>query len=746
MARFPESRPEPTFPAETIPQGQERQAPPDRPLLAISATFTAQPVEEVLRFWIRELGWQYVIRFAPYHQVFQQLLDPGSLLKTNRNGVDIILARLEDWSQFGGAPGSSGEALEDNVRHLVSGVRSASGLFHCPLIVCICPPSPGFLAQPGRAALHARMEAFCRTSFAELSGVHLIEPDELTRLYPVKDYYDPHGDELGHLPYTPEALAGIATALARKVRALRAAPYKAVVLDCDETLWQGVCAEDGPQGVCLDAGRKALQEFMVEQRASGKLLCLCSKNNEEDVLDTFRLNPGMPLRLEHFVARRINWESKSSNLASLAEELRLGLDSFIFVDDNPTECAEVQANCPEVLALPLPKNPRDIARFLRHVWAFDQLKATREDLTRTSLYVQEVERARLEKKTASLEEFLAALKLELRISSMTPEQIPRVAQLTQRTNQMNFTTVRRIENEIQELVGSGEAECLVVDVSDRFGSYGLVGVMLFRTRADALVLDTFLLSCRALGRGIEHRMLARLGEIAAERGIGAVEAAYLPTARNNPALIFLDSLGSRFREPIETGLLFRFPSTYLSGVAYKPEIPAPKPAAAGRREPSAGGGESIDFLRIASELRDPARILEQEMAGRCRAEWPQAVTGAPRTALEQELAGIWSKLLGVPCVGVEDDFFDLGGHSLLAVQLLSRVRQRFGVDLSLEIVYAGPFTVAQLAKAIDLSEIEQADAGEYAALLEELESLSDDEARALLAQEQDAGGNGDHSG
>ena len=165
-------------------------------------------------------------------------------------------------------------------------------------------------------------------------------------LYPVPDYYDPHGDELGHIPYTPAFYAALGTAVARKIHALRRAPYKAIVLDCDGTLWDGVCGEDGPEGVSLDPPRRFLQEFMLAQRDAGMLLCLSSKNNEQDVLETFRANPRMPLQPEHFVARRINWEPKSAHLVSLAGELNLGLDSFIFVDDNPTECAELAGPLP----------------------------------------------------------------------------------------------------------------------------------------------------------------------------------------------------------------------------------------------------------------------------------------------------------------------------------------------------------------------------------------------------------------
>ncbi len=703
------------------------------PVIAVSATFTAELIEAPLAFWIEELGWDFQVRFAPYNQVFQQLLDPESLLARNRDGVNVVLVRFEDWSRFGE---SGARELEENVRHLISSLCSAAGRFRSPLLVSVCPPSPGFLSDPAQAELARHMEALLESSLERMSGVYVASSAELRELYPVRDYYDPDGDMLGHIPYKPAFFAALGTLISRKIQALRMQPYKVVVLDCDETLWQGVCGEDGPQGVVLDPPRRALQEFMLAQHEAGMLLCMASKNNDEDVVETFRAHPEFPLKIEDFTARRIDWQPKSTNVVSLAEELRLGLDSFIFVDDNPTECAELRAHCPEVLCLELPSPPEKIPAFLRHVWAFDRLRATQEDRERAALYAQEIERGRLEKKSASLEEFLAALNLKIEIGPMSPEQLPRVSQLTQRTNQMNFSCIRRSENEIQDLLRHGKAECLTVQVSDRFGSYGLVGLMVFGAGGDAITLDTFLLSCRALGRGCEHRMLARLGEIARERNLSRVDARFVRAARNSPALKLLESVGRQFAEPDAEGITFRFPAEYLCALKYEPN--GEKPAAAPARSAAAPSGarRTVDYSRIATDLATAGQVLERTSARNRRKTVSAPGSEAPRTELEKKLAAMWAELLGLPSVGIHDSFFDLGGHSLLAVQLLSRVRQAFQVDLSLEVVYGGPFTVAELAKAIDVEEIAHAGA-DYEEILKELEGLSDEEVRALLEKEQE---------
>ena len=650
---------------------------------------------------MRELGLPAEFRFAAYHQVFQELLDPAGLLAGNTSGVNVVLVRFDDWP--------AGQAAG-----FVDAVRAAVGRVSVPLIVVLCPGA-------------IQLDEEVRRGVAGLPSVYLLTAAEIAALYPVAEVHDPHADDLGRVPYTPLYFVALATALARKIHAITAPPFKAIALDCDDTLWAGICGEDGPEGVVLDAPRRALQELMAERRRAGMLLALCSKNNPEDVAATFRAHPEMPLAPGDFVARRINWDSKAANLASLAEELELGLDTFILVDDNPKEVREVEAGAPQVLALLLPARAEEIPGFLAHVWAFDRARATEEDRRRGEMYSQRAERARAARSSASLEEFLASLELDVKIAPLEPAQVDRVAQLTMRTNQMNATCIRRTAAEISRL---GE-ECLTVHVTDRFGSYGLCGAIVFRVAALALEVDTFLLSCRALGRGVEHRMVARLGEIALDRGLQTVEIPFVAAQRNRPALLFLESLGAA-----ASGGTFRLRAADAAEVRYHPGaaqpagLPAPQPPA------PAPPPARPAYARIANDLRTPEQIFAALRATSRRRTSLREID-APRTQLERDLVALWAELLNVEAVGIHENFFELGGHSLLAVQLLSRVRQIYGVDLSLEVVYSGEFMVAELAKAIELKEIEQA-GGDYRELIEELEGLSDAEVRALLAEEQDA--------
>lgn len=670
--------------------------------LAVASTFTAEPIESSLAFWMQELGINAEIHFAPYNQAFQQVLDPASMFAQNRDGFNILLLRPTDWQRFEehADDAAKREKIERSLSDMARMLKAHP--WPAPILVCCCPPEKKYSAEPTWKEFLDRSESRFAAELA-VPGIHVISSTEIAKLYPVGRFEDEYADAIGHIPYTAEFFSALGATLARRIFALRSAPRKVIVLDCDNTLWNGVCGEEGP-AVRVDAPRRALQEFMLAQMKAGMLLCLCSKNAEEDVDAVFAQNPDMVLRREHIVAQRVNWNSKPENLRQLASALQLGLESFIFVDDNPIECAEVQAQLPEVLTLLLPQDDQEIPQFLGNVWAFDHWKVTEEDAKRTVMYRQNAEREQLRQDSATLDAFLAGLELKLDIRPMQTEDVARVSQLTERTNQFNFTTIRRSEAAVTEFMDGG-GECLTVNLADRFGDYGLVGVMLYRTSETALRVDTFLLSCRALGRKVEHRMLARLGEIARERGLSWVEASLVPTKKNQPAADFLNGAGLQFRSQKDGGYRFAFPAEYAAGVhhmqgaiapAELPSQDAPKVAA----PPATQIGEQNRLItRIARELTTVSGIAHAMHASRIGKSRSSAFA-APRTPIEEILAEIWAQRLSMDAVGIHDDFFALGGHSLLAVQVIARVRQMLGVEMPLRAMFDAP-TIAEFAARVE---------------------------------------------
>jgi FkbH-like protein len=467
-----------------------------------------------------------------------------------------------------------------------------------------------------------------------------------------------------------------------------------------------------------------LQETLLRQRNQGMLLALVSKNNLADVMETFSQHPEMPLRPEHFSALRVNWDPKPGNLVEIARELSLGLDSFLFLDDSAKECAEMREEQPHVLTLELTRDLLDdaekTARFLDHIWAFDHPLVTEEDRSRADSYSQAREFGQAFHSAHSLEEFMASLNLRVEIQPAEEDQSARVAQLTQRTNQFNFTTVRRSEAEIRTL--PSHWECLAVTVGDRFGEYGLTGVAICGEDDDALQIDNFLLSCRVLGRGVEHTVMAHLGAKALERGLPFVTATLKPTQKNQPALQFLRAIGSAY----EQDLTFRFPSEYLAALRWTPAASAILVSAEKAREPDQH--RFLPYEKIARELSTVKEIVTVMRGG-------PVLLDAEMTPTEEALATIWAELLKVPHLGPDDKFFDLGGHSLLAVQLVSRVRDKLNVTLPVDDVYSGDVTLRDMARKIDAIGGGAMDSAEYEAMLAEIEAMSDEDVRALLGQQ-----------
>ncbi len=512
----------------------------------------------------------------------QTLVDPKSVFARNKNGLNVVLVRFEDWERYGGdASGRRGRS-----RELIAALQTAASIGQSPILVCIC------------SASDEQLEQELENELAGIPAIRFLSSKRLRQLYPVTNWHDAGSDQLGHIPYTREAHAALGTAMARVFHASRRAPYKVIVTDCDNTLWRGICGESGPHGIELDAAGLAVQKFLKLRQQAGMLLCVCSKNAPEDVDAAFDALE-MPLARADFAGWRVNWRPKSENIQALAAELSLGLDSFIFLDDNPMETAEVEARCPGVLALTLPATLELVPRFLDHVWAFDQNGTTAEDRKRTTMYRENALRHTVQAESLSYVDFLAGLELKVEIRELRDAaEIERAAQMTQRTNQFNFTTRRFTEPEIREALHSGSLQILAAFVSDRYGDYGQVGLVMYEAVDDALHVRDFLLSCRVLGKGVEHAMVAKLGEIAVAQSLSAVEISFGPTPKNAPARDFLASLGMGNRFAAEIAAAVRFsPAALPEPVPDSiPTLPAARP--------------SLDFAWIATHRSDPAEILK----------------------------------------------------------------------------------------------------------------------------------------
>ena len=320
---------------------------------------------------------------------------------------------------------------------------------------------------------------------------------------------------------------------------------KCIVLDLDNTLWGGVLGEDGMDGIKIggDYPGKAFaffQEALLELEKSGVILAVCSKNNEADVLEAWERVPSMVLRKEHFAACRINWQDKAGNIREMARELNIGLDSMVFLDDNPSERELVSQFLPEVAVPAFPEHPYELPHFFQSLVDnfFQVYSVTDEDRNKTTQYQANAARAEAQKQFADYASFLRSLQIQVTVSEADDVTIPRIAQMTQKTNQFNLTTRRYQDSDIRQFLQDGW-RIWSISVSDRFGDSGITGCALVH-RND---VDSFLLSCRVLGKGIESVFLKTVLSILKKEGCQAVTAHYVPTQKNAQVADFYEKCG-----------------------------------------------------------------------------------------------------------------------------------------------------------------------------------------------------------
>jgi FkbH-like protein len=318
-------------------------------------------------------------------------------------------------------------------------------------------------------------------------------------------------------------------------------------LDCDNTLWGGIVGEDGIGGLALGdtfPGRafQAFQRELQMLKSRGVLLAIASKNDEAEVLTVFERHDGMLLTLDDIAARQINWQPKSEGIKAISAELNIGVDSLVFIDDNAYELAEASAAIPELRCLQVPEELADLPTLLSESGLFRRVRISGEDRRRTQMMKSEAQR-RTQLVTMDREQFLKSLELCVTFLSVSEDQITRVAQLTNKTNQFNLTTLRRDESEIRQLVESPAHDVWAISVNDRFGDYGIVGVAIVEHDGDTWTIDTLLMSCRVLGRGVETAFLTAIADDALARGATRLVGRYEPTRKNGQVATFYSDHG-----------------------------------------------------------------------------------------------------------------------------------------------------------------------------------------------------------
>ncbi len=379
---------------------------------------------------------------------------------------------------------------------------------------------------------------------------------------------------LGGMKYSLEAVTIFSDEIERIIKSVKGKKKKCLILDLDNTLWGGIIGEDGIENIELSefkegARYKDFQKRLKEIKEIGVILAIVSKNNHEDAIDVFKNHKHMVLQESDFVSLKINWKHKIQNIRELSEELNIGLDSFVFIDDNPFERESVINQLPEVFVPEFPKDTAKLEQFVINLYNdhFLTLLSTNEDKKKTQMYRQNVKRVSALKSTDSLDDFLKTLKTEIEISKIKNDDITRVAQLTQKTNQFNLTTRRYTEKDIKAFMESDNHDIFVISVKDKFGDNGTVSVIILNKNDETtLEIDTFLMSCRVMERKIEDQVLGVIENRSLADGYRYINAYYIPTEKNRPVETLFERLGYTLMDKDDKGY-----KKYRLALSQKPE-------------------------------------------------------------------------------------------------------------------------------------------------------------------------------
>ena len=514
--------------------------------LGIVASHTVDYLTQALPGSALRHGLVLDVVMADYGQAAQQLLDAGS--EFGRAKLDAILIAL-DYRALGlGEARFAAKDAEDAVDAAVSyvaglaeGVRNTIGTV-CVLQTIVPPAETLFGNFDARFAGSVRtmIERFNHRLLFEVAGDTdlIVDVASLAAGVGLNVWNDARDWHKAKLPAAMDATPIYAEHVCRVLGAARGKSRKCLVLDLDNTLWGGVIGDDGLGGIRLGQGSSTgeafleIQRYALALRQRGLVLAVCSKNDESNARLPFREPPEMLLKEEHIAVFVANWQDKANNIREIAATLNIGIDSLVFLDDNPVERGLVREVLPEVAVPEVTDDPADYPGILARAGYFEAVGLSSEDLKRADYYQANAERVSL-KKIGNLEEYLASLDMVATLSPFDAVGRVRIAQLINKSNQFNLTTQRYSESEVARFESDPDKFCLQVRLVDRFGDNGMISVIIF-DRGDAeWRCDTWLMSCRVLGRRVEELVLAHIAEAARSAGASRLVGVYLPTKKNS---------------------------------------------------------------------------------------------------------------------------------------------------------------------------------------------------------------------
>lgn len=622
----------------------------------IAGTFELSPLSLFEAFWAARIRCTISLTIAPVGSLHQSILSGHD---NNAAYPIVIFLRENDILANGSSPG---EYVEELQRSLL-GTETRVIIF----------------ADGGRGGLVEHLHR----AFDSERYINVELLSDVFDLYRVDDIYNRVTEASAFMPYTMEAYGAISAALIRRLHAYQRQPMKLIGVDCDQTLWKGVVAEDGVDGIHIDAAHQEFHRMLAQQASAGRIVTLLSKNDEADIDRVFKTRDDFLLSRDAVLDMGLGWEPKSKYLQRMMERFHVAENATLFLDDSPIEVAEMQSALAAVPSVIVPVLPDELSKFVNHYWPFDVAALTDEDRQRARRYRDEAARADTRKQTTGLRQFIEGLELQVSFHNAGAEAIDRLSQLTQRTNQFNMNLARYDRDQLRAYAADKDNTLIGISVCDRFGDYGTVGLLGVSIRGEDAQVNLFMLSCRALNRGVEHQMLAHAANLARTSGATALQLDFERGLRNRPAEIFLEALtGQTPQQGMNPVAIAQALDARLDPERCAGTTPAPL----GRPTPN-HQSDQPDWREIAMTLNSGSAIVNA-MRG-ARQPRPDVSTSfvAPAPGLQRDIADIWCDCLRLSSVGVNDNFTDLGGSSLHLVQIHARLVGKLNREIPLTLLF-----------------------------------------------------------
>ncbi|HVG03213.1 MAG TPA: HAD-IIIC family phosphatase, partial [Nitrospira sp.] len=509
--------------------------------VALLGSYTTTQFATMLCLASRRLGITVKLYESHYGQYQQEIIDPGSGLYTFDPDMVVLAVHEKDLQlpEFAQQPEEAIQQELNRWTRLWSVLRERSGariVQHNFALPCDIPT--GHLAARLPGSRYMMTQAVnARLGEAAADAVSLVDCERLSALIGKQRWCDPRYWNLSKQAVALEALPLLARHTAAVMGAALGLSRKCLVLDLDNTLWGGVIAEDGLAGIRLGHGVDgeafvAFQEYLLRLKEKGVILAVCSKNNYADAIQPFEQHSEMRLKLNDIALFIANWESKPDNIRRIAKTLQIGLDALVFVDDNPVEREIVRKFLPEVDVIPLPDDPSYYLRTLSQYLFLETNSLTREDSQRTDQYRARAQMLELETSAGSIEDFYRSLHMQAIVAPFEASQLPRIAQLIGKTNQFNLTTRRHGMTQLEGFMQDATCVHFALRLRDRYADHGLVSLLIAHQRGTILDIDTWLMSCRVIGRTVERTMLAYLCQRATDLRCTVLRGTYIPTQKN----------------------------------------------------------------------------------------------------------------------------------------------------------------------------------------------------------------------